>query len=256
MLQPIKARALALPGIRHGFFTRAGGVSGDLYASLNCGPGSADAPANVAENRARVARHLGAGRPEVETLYQVHSGNAVSIDAPVAADARPQADALVTRTPGLVIGVLTADCAPVLLADAAAGVVGAAHAGWRGAVSGVLEAAVAAMEKLGARRNAIVAAIGPAINQVSYEVGPDFEEALLKSCASNGMFLARNNPHDRAHFDLPGFVEMRLKACGVGQVEQQSLCTYANESLFFSFRRSTHRAEPDYGRQISAIVVA
>lgn len=256
MLEPIKARALDLPGVRHGFFTRAGGVSGGLYAGLNCGPGSADLPANVSENRARVARHLGGNHSDVVTLYQVHSGEAVVIDSPVAADARPKADAVVTSTPGLVIGVLTADCAPVLLADPEARVVGAAHAGWRGAVSGVLEAAVSAMEKLGARRNRIVAAIGPAINQVSYEVGPDFEEALLKSCANNGMFLARNNPHDRAHFDLPGFVEMRLRACGIGEVEQESLCTYANESLFFSFRRSTHRSEPDYGRQISAIVVA
>lgn len=256
MLEPIEARSLSLPGIRHGFFTRAGGVSEGLYAGLNCGPGSSDAQGNVAENRARVARHLGGTHPDVATLYQVHSPDAVVVEGPVAADARPKADAIVTNTPGLVIGILTADCAPVLFADAEARVVAAAHAGWRGAVSGVLEATVAEMEKLGARRNRIAAAIGPAINQVSYEVGPDFEEALLKSCSNNGMFLARNNPHDRAHFDLPGFVEMRLKGCGVGKVEQQSVCTYANESLFFSFRRSTHRSEPDYGRQISAIVVA
>ena len=170
--------------------------------------------------------------------------------------ARPKADAIVTRTPGLVIGILTADCAPVLFADPVARVIGAAHAGWRGAVGGVLEATVAAMENLGAERQRIVAGIGPAINQVSYEVGPEFEEALLKSCASNEMFLARNNPHGRAHFDLPAFVGMRLKASGVGQVEHQSVCTYANESLFFSYRRSQHRSEGDYGRQISAIVVA
>jgi len=257
MLQPIEAQSLArLPGIRHGFFTRVGGVSEGLYATLNCGPGSADSPANVTENRTRVARHLGGLQPDVVTIYQVHSGDAVAVDGPVPADARPKADAVVTRTPGLVVGVLTADCAPVLLADVQAGVVGAAHAGWRGAVGGVLEAAIAAMERFGASRNRVIAAIGPAINQVSYEVGPDFEEALLRSCSGNEMFLSRNNPHERAHFDLPGFVEMRLKTSGIGEVERQSPCTYANESLFFSFRRSQHRSEGDYGRQISAIVVA
>ncbi len=257
MPQPIEATALAcLPGIRHGFFTRLGGVSEGLYASLNCGPGSADLPANVAENRARVARHLGGRHADVATIYQVHSGDAVVLDAPVDAAARPKADGIVTRTPGLVIGILTADCAPVLFADPQAGVVGAAHAGWRGAIGGVLEATVAEMEKLGARRNRIVAAIGPAINQVSYEVGPDFEAALLESCADNEKFLARNNPHERAYFDLPGFVGMRLKKAGIGEVERQSPCTYASESLFFSFRRSQHRSECDYGRQISAIVVA
>ena len=256
MLQPLEAMSLSgLPGIHHGFFTRVGGVSEGLYASLNCGPGSVDAAGNVNDNRARVARHLGGHRPEVATVHQVHSGVAVVIDGPVNASGRPKADAVVTRTPGLVIGILTADCAPVLFADPEAGVVGAAHAGWRGAVTGVLEAAVASMESIGARRNRIVAAIGPAINQVSYEVGPDFEEALLKSCPTNEVFLARNN-HGRSHFDLPGFVEMRLRASGVGQVERQSACTYANESLFYSYRRSQHRSEADYGRQISAIVVA
>ncbi|MFA5898566.1 MAG: peptidoglycan editing factor PgeF [Hyphomicrobium sp.] len=257
MLQPIQAASLARsPRIRHGFFTRPGGVSEGIYAGLNCGPGSSDSPANIAENRARIARHLGAEHPDVATLYQIHSGTAVAVDAPIPSDARPKADGIVTRTPGLVIGVLTADCAPVLFADAEAGVVGAAHAGWRGAVGGVLEATVAEMEKLGARRNSIVAAIGPAINQVSYEVGPDFEEALLKSCANNVKFLSRNNPAERAHFDLPAFVEMRLRESGIAEVERQSPCTYANESEFFSFRRSQHRSEGDYGRQISAIVVA
>jgi polyphenol oxidase len=257
MLQPIQAASLSrATRIRHGFFTRAGGVSEGLYAGLNCGPGSADAAANIMENRARVARHLGGTLPEVATLYQVHSGDAVAIDAPIAADARPKADGVVTNTPGLVIGVLTADCAPVLFADPDAGVVGAAHAGWRGAVGGVLEATVAEMEKLGARRNRIITAIGPSINQVSYEVGPDFEASLLESCANNAIFLAREKAGDKAHFDLPGYVEMRLKKAGVAEVERQSPCTYANESILFSFRRSQHRSEGDYGRQISAIVVA
>jgi purine-nucleoside/S-methyl-5'-thioadenosine phosphorylase / adenosine deaminase len=257
MLKPVEAAALArLPNIRHGFFTRDGGVSNGLYAGLNCGPGSADVAANVAENRARVARHLGGRHPDVTTVYQVHSGDAVVLSGPVDPNARPKADAIVTSTPGLVIGVLTADCTPVLFADPEAGIVGAAHAGWRGAVGGVLEATVAEMEKLGARRNRIVAAIGPCINQVSYEVGPDFVATLLESCASNEMFLARNNPEERAHFDLPGFVAKRLQDCDLGRVERQSPCTYVNESKFFSFRRSQHRSEGDYGRQISAIVVA
>ena len=257
MLQPILSAALSRSqNIRHGFFTRSGGVSEGLYSSLNCGPGSADAPGNVAENRARVARRLGGVHSDVATLYQVHSGTAVAVDGPLAADERPKADGIVTATPGLVIGVLTADCAPVLFADPEAGVVGAAHAGWRGAVGGVIEATIAEMEKLGARRNRIIAAIGPSINQVSYEVGPEFEAALLESCADNKKFLLRRNPSERAHFDLPAYVEMRLKKSGVGEVERQCPCTYANESLFFSFRRSQHRSEGDYGRQISAIVVA
>jgi YfiH family protein len=257
MLMPIEALSLArLPGIRHGFFTRVGGISEGLYTSLNCGPGSADVPANVAENRNRVARHLGGSQRDVATVHQVHSGDAVILEGLVAADARPKADGIATRTPGLVVGILTADCAPVLFADADEGIVGAAHAGWRGAVGGVLEATVAAMENLGARRNRIVAAIGPAINQVSYEVGPDFEAVLLKSCADNEMFLSRENPHGKAHFDLPGFVAKQLEKCGLGEVERQCPCTYLNESLFFSYRRSQHRSEADYGRQISAIVVA
>jgi YfiH family protein len=213
-------------------------------------------PANVAENRARVARHLGSEHPDVSTLYQIHSGEAVTIDQPIAADARPKADGVVTNTPGLVIGVLAADCAPVLFADPEAKVVGAAHAGWRGAVGGVLESTISEMEKLGARRNRIITAIGPAINQVSYEVGADFEAALVESCADNVIFLSRKNSDGKSHFDLPAFVEMRLMKAGVGAVERLTLCTYANESHFFSFRRSQHRSEGDYGRQISAIVVS
>ncbi|MBI1649946.1 peptidoglycan editing factor PgeF [Hyphomicrobium sulfonivorans] len=267
MLEPIESSLLAaLPGIRHGFFTRRGGVSNGIYAELNCGPGSADDPAAVAENRARVAQHLlrrTAGSPEgsraplkdVATLYQIHSGDAVAIDSYPAPDNRPKADGVVTATPGLVIGVLTADCGPVLFADAEAKVVGAAHAGWRGAVGGVLAATVAQMEKLGARRERIIAAVGPCINQDAYEVGPDFEATLLKSCADNSRFLARAEPNSKAHFDLPGFVVSQLDKLGLAQIERQSPCTYVNESQFFSFRRSQHRSEGDYGRQISAIVV-
>lgn len=252
----LEAPSLAsLSGIRHAYFTRDGGVSRGIYESLNSGIGSSDAAANVTENRARMARRLGVEPEWLVTAFQFHSPEVVIADKSWTPETRPKADAIVTAIPGLAIGVSTADCGPLLFADAKARVIGAAHAGWRGAVSGVLEAAVASMESIGARRNRIVAAIGPAINQVSYEVGPDFEEALLKSCPTNEVFLARNN-HGRSHFDLPGFVEMRLRASGVGQIERQSACTYANESLFFSYRRSQHRSEGDYGRQISAIVVA
>lgn len=257
MLNPIQAQCLKeLPGIRHGFFTRAGGVSDGIYTALNCGPGSADAAAHIADNRARVAAHLGAQHADVVTLYQVHSATALPVSALVAPEDRPKADAVVTATPGLAIGVLTADCAPVLFADAEARVVGAAHAGWRGAVSGVLEATIAEMERLGARRERICAAIGPAINQAAYEVGPEFEAGLVESCPDNTRFFARQDALARPHFDLPGYVESRLSAAGIEAIERQSRCTYANESLFFSYRRSQHRKETDYGRQISAIVVA
>lgn len=256
MLVPIEARCLAnLRGIRHGFFTRAGGTSQGLYAALNCGPGSNDDPGNVAENRARVAQHLGAKHAEVVTLYQMHSANALAVSEPIDANDRPKADAVVTRTPGLAVGALTADCAPVLFADAQARVVAAAHAGWRGATSGILEATIAQMELLGAERSRINAAVGPAINQVSYEVGPEFEAALLKGCLDNARYFARTGSDARPRFDLPGYVEDRLKAAGVAHIERQSPCTYANESLFYSYRRSQHRNEADYGRQISAIVV-
>ena len=256
MLEPIESPLLAaLPGIRHGFFTRQGGVSEGIYAELNCGPGSADDPAAVRENRARVAGHLGGQHDDVATLYQIHSGDAVAIDALTTPDNRPKADGVVTNVPGLVIGILTADCGPVLFADAEAKVVGAAHAGWRGAVGGVLAATVAQMEKLGARRERIVAAVGPCINQQSYEVGPDFEATLLEGCPDNSRFLARAEPNSKAHFDLPGFIVSQLDKLGLAQIERKSPCTYVNESQFFSFRRSTHRSEPDYGRQISAIVV-
>jgi len=256
MLEPIEADCLkSLTGIRHGFFTRAGGVSEGIYASLNCGPGSRDAPDNVADNRQRIARHLGATTSDVVTLYQVHSATALPVSGPVAAEDRPKADAVVTATPGLAIGILTADCAPVLFADPDARVVGAAHSGWRGAVGGVLAATVAEMERLGAQRERIRAAIGPCISREAYEVGPEFELEFLKSCSDNTRFFFRNSPNARSHFDLPAFVEEQLKRAGIGRIERQTACTYKNESYFYSYRRSQHREEGDYGRQISAIVV-
>lgn len=257
MLAPFLADNLSMtPGIRHGFFTRQGGVSRGLYASLNCGAGSKDDRVNVIENRMRVAQHLGSALDDVQTVYQVHGRNVLTLDTLSARESLPQADGLVTATRGLPIGVLTADCAPVLFADPKARVVGAAHAGWKGAIGGVLAATVEAMERLGAERRAIRAAVGPTISQHAYEVGDEFEAQFLAADRAHARFFKRASREAKAHFDLPAFVRHMLKETGVGMVETLPHCTYKNESLFFSFRRTTHRSEPDYGRQISAIVVA
>lgn len=256
MLSPLEADNLTLlPGVRHGFFTRQGGASRGLYASLNCGQGSKDDLVAVTENRARVASHLGSPDDDVQTLHQVHSADAIIVDTLVPRETLPKADALVTRTRGLAIGILTADCGPVLFADAEAKVVGAAHAGWRGALAGVLEATVKAMESIGAERRRIHAALGPSIAMKSYEVGPEFEAEFLAADPESKRFFHRASGRDRPHFDLPAFVNHRLVGLGIKSVEGRAHCTYENESLFFSFRRSQHRKEPDYGRQISAIVV-
>ncbi|HZA02336.1 MAG TPA: peptidoglycan editing factor PgeF [Hyphomicrobiaceae bacterium] len=252
----IRAACLAeIKGVSHGFFTRQGGVSSGLYSSLNCGLGSKDEPGSVRENRDRVARSLGAASGQVVTLYQVHSAIAVIADKPLSRGAIPKADALVTRTPGLVVGALAADCSPVLLADAQAKVVAAVHAGWRGALRGVIDATIAAMERVGAARRRIRAAIGPCINQAAYEVGPEFEAEFLRQDKQNGRFFSRADPGARPRFDLPRYVEQRLASAGLDIIERHCLCTWENESLFFSYRRATHRKESDYGRQISAIVV-
>jgi YfiH family protein len=256
MPKPILAVCLTnLPGIAHGFFTRAGGISEGHYASLNCGLGSGDDLARVAENRGRAARWLGAAGSPVVTLHQVHSATAVVVEAPVARHRLPRADAVVTRRPGLVVGALAADCAAVLFADPEAKVVAAAHAGWRGALAGVLEAAIDAMQGLGAARDRIHAAIGPCINQAAYEVGPELEAAFVGAEPASTRFFLRRPEAPRAHFDLPGYIEHRLNRAGLAAVERRSACTYENESEFFSYRRSIHRNEPDYGRHISAIVV-
>jgi len=255
MPTPITASNLsALAGVRHGFFTREGGVSGGIYASLNCGLGSNDERNAVIENRARVARHLGSTHDAVVTVHQCHSADAVIIDGPLTGQL-PKADAIVTRIPGLVVGALAADCAPVLFADPEARVAAATHAGWRGAVGGIIEATIVAMESVGGHRSRISAAIGPCINQAAYEVGPEFEAELLARDATNSVYFRAFTIGGRAHFDLPGYIGGRLTRAGIASVEYQSACTSAKDSKFFSYRGSRRRGEPDYGRQISAIVV-
>jgi YfiH family protein len=239
-------------GVRHAFFTRRGGVSKGVYDSLNVGVGSKDDPAAVQENRVRAAAALGVAPDRLLTCYQIHSNLAVAADAPW--PARPEADAVVTGAPYLACGALSADCAPILLADAEARVVGAAHAGWKGAVSGVVEAAVLAMEARGARRDRIVAAVGPCIAQASYEVGEDFRDRFAAEAAGSQRFFAPGRP-GKLRFDLPGFVLDRLAQSGVGQSEWVGRDTCAEEDLFFSNRRGFLRGEPDYGRLLSAILL-
>ncbi len=252
----LQAKSLsALPGIRHGFFTRAGGVSQGLYATLNAGVGSNDEPAKVAENRARMAAILGVKPDRFLTAYQIHSPDVVEAVQPWTADQRPRADAIVTRAPDLAIGISTADCGPVLLADPQARVIGAAHAGWRGALSGVTDAAITAMERLGADRSRIVAALGPMIRQRNYEVGNDLLERFVAAELGNARFFTAGRD-GHALFDLAGYVTDRLARAGITKVEDLGLCTYAEPDRFFSYRRSTHRAEPDYGRHVNAIVLA
>ena len=252
----ITADALyALPGIRHGFFTRQGGVSEGIYASLNCGVGSADERAHVMENRARVTADLGVAADRLATPYQVHSPDVVTVDAVWPVGEGPKADAVVTNRPGIAIGVGTADCGPVLFADGAAGVVGAAHAGWKGAFTGVLEATVAAMEALGARRERIVAVLGPTISRSAYEVGPEFRARFLEADAANDAFFTPSGRAEHHQFDLPAFIGMRLRAAGLGTVDDLALCTYADPARFFSYRRTTHAGEPDYGRLLHAITI-
>lgn len=241
-------------GIRHGFFTRSGGHSKGIYASLNCGLGSMDERGDVIRNREAVAVMLGTTADRLLTANQIHSPDALTVRAPWTHANRPKVDGLVTATPGLAIAVLTADCAPVLLADHEARVIGAAHAGWRGAVLGVIDSCIDAMEKLGARRARIAAAVGPCISQPNYEVGPEFESNVTtKDPASQPFFVA--GPRGRAHFDLPGYVADRLQRLRVGRVEPLTPCTFADATQFFSYRRSRKSEEPDYGRQISAIVL-
>ena len=253
---PIRSPALeklAPQGVGHGFFTRAGGVSEGLYRGLNAGVGSQDSRENVAENRTRIATSLGVAPQNLLSLYQIHSADALTVRAAFNGE-RPKADALVTDRPGLALGVLSADCGPVLYADAEAGVIGAAHAGWKGALTGILESTVEAMERLGAKRERIVAVLGPAIGPENYEVGPEFVARFASESAENELYFTPSAKPGHSLFDLNRYTLDRLAragvaACGTGN------CTYADEAQFYSYRRATHRGEGDYGRQMSAIVL-
>ncbi len=255
-LEPITADCLAdIKGVAHGFFGRQGGVSGGIYQSLNCGHGSNDATDAVVENRSRIAAHLGATRDTLLTCHQIHSAATKIVTQPWTRETMPKADGIVTNVPGLALGALAADCAPVLFADPQARVIAAAHAGWKGALGGILEATLATMEGLGARRSRIRAALGPCIGPHAYEVGPEFEAIFTTADPSNARFFQRSEAGSRPLFNLPGYVLARLEAAGLDTAESCTACTYAESERFFSYRRTTHRREPDYGRQISAIVL-
>ena len=245
----------AIPGLRHAFFTRNGGVSGGVYASLNGGLGSDDDPAHVAENRRRMAEAMDVSPEHFLSVWQIHSPDAVTVSGPWEGAVRPRADAMVTRTEGLAIGVTAADCGPILLVDPNARVIGAAHAGWKGALTGIVESTVDAMEKLGAERGGIVAAIGPLIRQHSYEVGSEFVERFIEADAENAPFFIPSTRERHAMFDLAGFIRMRLENSGVLMIDDIGVDTYSDER-FYSYRRSVHRKEPDYGRHVHAIALS
>jgi hypothetical protein len=244
----------AIPGLRHAFFTRAGGVSDGIYESLNGGIGSNDDPEKVVENRRRMAEAMGVAPTHFLSVHQTHSPDVVVASGPWQGAARPRADAIVTRTEGLAIGASAADCGPILLADPNARVIGAAHAGWKGALSGILESTVDAMEKLGAERNGIVAAIGPLIRQQNYEVGNEFVERFIEADAGNALFFLPAARERHAMFDLAGFIRLRLENAGVLVIDDTGLDTYS-DPRFYSYRRSVHRNEPDYGRHVHSIAL-
>lgn len=251
----IQSDALNQPGLAHGFFTREGGQSSGVFASLNCGMGSGDDREKVAANRALVAQRLGIVPDCLLSAWQVHSADAVVVTGPWTGEERPRADALVCRTPGVGLGVLTADCGPILFADHEARVIGAAHAGWKGALGGITARTLAVMEEQGARRSRITAVIGPMISQSAYEVGPEFPGRFIAADPANRRFFAPAQREGHAMFDLPGYLAARLAAEGAGRVVNLALCTFADERRFYSYRRATHRHETDYGRLISAIAL-
>ncbi|HAJ48185.1 MAG TPA: peptidoglycan editing factor PgeF [Alphaproteobacteria bacterium] len=243
----------SIPSIRHAFFGRQGGVSGGLYESLNCGPGSNDDPVHVVENRDRARAALGAS--SLNTLYQVHSADCVVVDGPWTRETAPKADAMVTRLRGLALGVLAADCAPVLLAAPGSGIIGAVHAGWRGAFEGVIASTITAMTNLGAKSSGILAAVGPCISQDAYEVGPEFFDRFALANPGHEAFFVPSVRPRHWRFDLPAFVAQRLREAGVGQIDLLSLCTYEADQDYFSYRRATHEGASYYGRNLSAIVL-
>ena len=244
----------AIPVLRHRFFTRDGGVSTGIYRGLNGGIGSQDDPTHVQENRRRMAEAVGVAPSHFLTAFQIHSPDVAIAEGPWPADQRPKVDAMVTRVPGLALGVTTADCGPVLFADPNARVIGAAHAGWKGAFTGVLEATIDAMEGLGADRTDMVVAIGPLIRQPSYEVGSEFVARFTDTDPAFDRFFVPSTRDGHAMFDLAGFIRMRLENAGITRIDDLAIDTYPNEDLF-SYRRSVHRKEGDYGRQIHAIVL-
>ncbi len=252
-LPVIQSPALAAAGVKHAFFTRNGGVSSGVYATLNGGVGSNDRREHVAENKKRMAETLGVVAERFLVPFQIHSPDCLVVDAPWTD--RPRCDGLATATPALALGVTGADCGMILFADPKAAVVGACHAGWKGALSGVIEATLTSMEQLGARRANTIVALGPTIGQASYEVGPEFFAQFVAQSGDHARFFAPSIKAEHRMFDLPGFIGMRVERAGVGTFENLGLDTYADETRFYSYRRTTHRKEPDYGRLVSAIAL-
>ena len=253
---PFHSALLSKSGqLGHGFFARGGGVSSGLYNSLNCGFGSKDDPVHVAVNRKRAVEALDGNPDQLVTLYQVHNRNTVRVERPWERRDAPKADAMVTDQPGITLGILTADCAPILLADEAGGVIGAAHAGWRGTFAGIIESAIEAMTNLGAKPSRIVAAVGPCIGFSSYEVGPEFPEPFLLDDQSNSRFFKAASRPRHFLFDLAGYAARRLHNAGVSSIDRLDHDTFADDTSFFSYRRTLHRGEDDYGRLLSAIAL-
>lgn len=256
MLEVYQSENLQLPHIRHGFFSRKGGVSEGVYHGLNVGPGSHDARDAVLENRRRVAEWFGQAQDKLFTLHQVHSAKVVTVDADFRQRERQEADGFVTNQAGVILGILTADCGPVLFADGKNRVIGACHAGWKGAIQNIMEKTIVAMEKLGAERQHIHAALGPCIAQASYEVGAEFREHFLEQSHENAaFFIASEIACDKSHFDLGGYIKAQLRKSGIASVNLLAKDTCLLENTFFSNRRKTLRGESDYGRQVSAIML-
>ena len=255
-LNPLTDDTLAATGARHGFFSRAGGVSGGLFAGLNCGAGSGDDARKVAENRARVAQRLNVAPERLLSAYQVHSATALVVNEPWDTETRPQVDGLVTAQADIAIGVLTADCGPMLFSSSDGTIVGAAHAGWKGALTGIAEATINTMIELGADRDGITAVLGPTISGTAYEVGPEFVARFTDHDPANADFFRPSERDGHAWFDLPGYIARRMDKAGIAGFTDLARCTYADEAAYFSYRRATHRGEDDYGRLIAAIAPA